>query len=209
MTSDNDILPNASVRIRQAGRNLKSVLRPVDDAAAAGGLISQRAAPRSITVLSAHCSAGCWPLLVSLRWNLVTCNSWRQWPGPGAWQLRTSAHSPTAHHTPQDNRNNQIQIRHTEKSKTAYDNIQKGWHSSFEFWLYFIFFFSRHISRIFYIFFMELRFNRHHHQILQSVWPDRDCIIPLQTLHYLHHQGHELGVPALGDRLDELLHHRG
>lgn len=49
MTSDNDILPNASVRIRQAGRNLKSVLRPVDDAAAAGGLISQRAAPRSIT----------------------------------------------------------------------------------------------------------------------------------------------------------------
>lgn len=50
MTSDNDILPNASVRIRQAGRNLKSVLRPVDAAAAAaGGLISQRAAPRSIT----------------------------------------------------------------------------------------------------------------------------------------------------------------
>ena len=49
MTSDNDILPNASVRIRQAGRNLKSVLRPVDDAAAAGGLSSQRAAPRSIT----------------------------------------------------------------------------------------------------------------------------------------------------------------
>ena len=59
MTSDNDILPNASVRIRQAGRNLKSVLRPVDAAAAAaGGLSSQRAAPRSITVLSAHCSAG-------------------------------------------------------------------------------------------------------------------------------------------------------
>ena len=50
MTSDNDILPNASVRIRQAGRNLKSVLRPVDAAAAAaGGLCSQRAAPRSIT----------------------------------------------------------------------------------------------------------------------------------------------------------------
>ena len=49
MTSDNDILPNASVRIRQAGRNLKSVLRPVDAAAAAGGLSSQRAAPRSIT----------------------------------------------------------------------------------------------------------------------------------------------------------------
>ena len=49
MTSDNDILPNASVRIRQAGRNLKSVLRPVDDDAAAGGLSSQRAAPRSIT----------------------------------------------------------------------------------------------------------------------------------------------------------------